>query len=206
MAALFALGRYDVVEKAHAFNLETMQPDAAGAAAHQAEQAVAVIPALGLSEQQREFIAAGMGLYYDLLSAIHAERQQNQGQLAEADCAAGPSTPLGSAGSQQEPGGTLESIGSRQQQLQAQQSLAQRLKLLLHKEYGLRLAVMGFFAGCLTYQQLSKLAVLSWPFAMRMLFLGTEIMQQWRQQHPAPQRQPPPPQHKQARQRKQRSV
>lgn len=46
------------------------------------------------------------------------------------------------------------------------------------QEYTLRMAAMGWLVGCLTYEQLSRLAVLSWPYPMRVLFLGNEIMQQ----------------------------
>jgi hypothetical protein len=37
---------------------------------------------------------------------------------------------------------------------------------------------MGWFIGALTYRQLSCLAVMSYPYAMRVLFLATEVMQQ----------------------------
>lgn len=47
-----------------------------------------------------------------------------------------------------------------------------------HVQYKLRLAAMGWFLGALTYRQLSRLAVMSYPYAMRVLFLATEIMQQ----------------------------
>lgn len=49
---------------------------------------------------------------------------------------------------------------------------------LVSVQYMLRMAAMGWFVGCLTYGQLSKLAVMSWPYPMRVLFLGNEIMQQ----------------------------
>jgi hypothetical protein len=39
---------------------------------------------------------------------------------------------------------------------------------------------MGWFVGSLNYEQLSRLAVMSWPYGMRLLFLATEIMQQSR--------------------------
>lgn len=52
------------------------------------------------------------------------------------------------------------------------------LPLMSLQEYMLRMAAMGWFVGCLTYAQLSRLAVLSWPYPMRVLFLGNEIMQQ----------------------------
>jgi hypothetical protein len=39
---------------------------------------------------------------------------------------------------------------------------------------------MAWFVGSLTYEQLSRLSVASWPYGMRLLFLATEIMQQSR--------------------------
>jgi hypothetical protein len=48
-------------------------------------------------------------------------------------------------------------------------------------QYKLRLAGMGWFIGTLTYEQLSRLAVMSYPFPPRVLFLATEIMQQRQQ-------------------------
>lgn len=46
-------------------------------------------------------------------------------------------------------------------------------------QYKLRMAAMSWFIGCLSFEQFSKLAVLSWPYAMRTLFVATEVMQQW---------------------------
>ena len=40
---------------------------------------------------------------------------------------------------------------------------------------------MGWFIGTLTYKQLAWLAVMSYPYAMRPLFLATQVMQQWQQ-------------------------
>lgn len=48
----------------------------------------------------------------------------------------------------------------------------------LLQEYMLRMTGMGWFVGCLSCEQLSRLAVCCWPYAPRVLFLGTEIMQQ----------------------------
>ncbi len=39
---------------------------------------------------------------------------------------------------------------------------------------------MSWFIGSISYEQLSKLAVMSWPYAPRTLFIATEISQQWR--------------------------
>jgi hypothetical protein len=48
-------------------------------------------------------------------------------------------------------------------------------------QYKLRFAAMGWFIGALTHRQLSRLAVMSYPYAMRVVFLATEIMQQRKQ-------------------------
>jgi hypothetical protein len=46
-------------------------------------------------------------------------------------------------------------------------------------QYKLRMAAMGWFIGSLTFEQLSKVAVLSWPYPARCVFVATEVMQQW---------------------------
>lgn len=38
---------------------------------------------------------------------------------------------------------------------------------------------MGWFIGSLTYEQLTRLAVASWPYSVRLLFVANEI-KQWR--------------------------
>jgi hypothetical protein len=49
----------------------------------------------------------------------------------------------------------------------------------LPTQYKLRMAAMGWFIGSLTFEQLSKVAVLSWPYAPRNVFVATEVMQHW---------------------------
>lgn len=39
------------------------------------------------------------------------------------------------------------------------------------------MTAMGWFIGCLTFEQLSQIAILSWPYAPRCLFVATEVMQ-----------------------------
>jgi hypothetical protein len=149
------IGRQDVVEKALAMNLETMQPEPAAAASHQAAQATCCLPMLDLSEQQQEFIAAGMGLYFDILHSIHQERQQLNSQMT---AAAEEAEAMAAADKQQDSGCRSISSGAdmasptcsgsssgdhhvtlpdRQEQLQKQQQLTSRLNLLLHKEVSL---------------------------------------------------------------------
>jgi len=38
---------------------------------------------------------------------------------------------------------------------------------------------MGWFLGSLTYKQMACLAVKSYPYAMRPLFVATQVMQRW---------------------------
>jgi hypothetical protein len=45
-------------------------------------------------------------------------------------------------------------------------------------QYKLRMAAMSWFIGCLSFEQFSKLAVCSWPYAVRTLFVATHIMEQ----------------------------
>lgn len=40
---------------------------------------------------------------------------------------------------------------------------------------------MGWFVGTLSYTQMARFAVMSFPYAMRPLFLATQIMQRWQQ-------------------------
>jgi hypothetical protein len=129
------LGRQGVVEKAHAINLETMQPEPAAAATHQAAQAAMLVPLLGLSEQQQEFIAVGMRLHADLLSGIHSERQKLQMQLAANSSDGGSSDSRGSSSDSLSSGssGQLDSLSLRHLKLQKQQAQTDRLNLLLHK-------------------------------------------------------------------------
>jgi hypothetical protein len=117
-----------------------MVSEPAEAASHQAAQAAALVPMLGLSEQQQEFVSIGMKLYYDLLAAVHQERQQINSEMTAAE---GPdvssrlnsddSMEVGSptSGSSSE---RLESISDRGELLEKQQGLTGRLALLLHKE------------------------------------------------------------------------
>lgn len=40
---------------------------------------------------------------------------------------------------------------------------------------------MGWFLGTLSYTQMARFAATSFPYAMRPLFLATQIMQRWQQ-------------------------
>ena len=134
-------------------NLQTKVVEPAEAAHHQQAQATAVMPLLGLSPQQQEFIAVGTQLYYDLLAAIHQERLKINTEMTVADpdqvavgrtsmddssVDAGSSTGV-SSGSEQ-----LEMLPDRQKLLERQQELTNRLELLLNKE----VSCIGFASAC----------------------------------------------------------
>jgi hypothetical protein len=152
-----------------------MQPEPEAAAKHQAAQAAAMLPALGLQEQQEEVITVIYRLHCDIVSIIHAERQQLQQQMTQLEVGLGSSKAhTASSAVACDP----DQLGDRPEQLQRQQSLANRLQVLLHKEYWLRAIANIFLFGSLTYEQMSKLSVLSWPFGMRPFCVGVAIMQQ----------------------------
>jgi hypothetical protein len=126
--------------QATCINLETMVSEPAEAASHQAAQAAALVPVLGLSEQQQEFVSIGMELYYDLLAAVHQERQQINSDMTAAEGLEASSrlnndgsmefgSPTSGSSSEQ-----LESFSDRRELLEKQQGLTSRLALLLHKE------------------------------------------------------------------------
>lgn len=129
-------GKQSVLEAAMTINLETMQPEPAEAARHQAEQASVVVRSLQLTEQQQEIVSVGMGLYYDLLAVIHHERQDINSQMSAVDEAAEDSGEAGSATSRASSTreGSLQDLPDRRERLQKQEALTNRLDLLLHKE------------------------------------------------------------------------
>ena len=128
-------------------------------------------------------------MYLRLLESIKEERQQLQLQFA---------TPAAEPEGEPDPGpGTdtlrvdLRSRSSRAQQLQedsfcgrharleAEQQRSARLQLLMQKEYTLRMGGMAWVVGCLSWPQMSRAAVLSWPFPVRMSLLAREVQKQW---------------------------
>jgi hypothetical protein len=103
---------------------------------------------LNLSEQQQEVIAVGMQLHYDMLNAVHQERQDINSQMTvlqverSSGSGNGPSSSNNRVEPPQEAGSPssgnsseqLESLPDRQELLEKQQELTSRLNLLLHKE------------------------------------------------------------------------
>jgi hypothetical protein len=148
MGSLVMLGRQDIIEKSISINLETMVYQPAEAAAHQQAQAAILAPLLGLSEQQQEYIAVGMQLYFDLVAAIHQQRQQVNSEMTAAneqrpDTTTNSNSRMSDDGSREVGTPTsgssserLESLPDTQELLEKQQQLTERLNLLLHKEVG----------------------------------------------------------------------
>jgi hypothetical protein len=144
---LIMSGKVCVVEETAMYNLETMAFEPAAAATHQVKQAATIVPLLQLTEQQKELIPIATQLYYDLLAAIHKERQEVHKQMTavvEAVCAdstssaagaegASSSSSVGSAqaGHARDP---LQLLPDRRTKLQQQEALTNRLDQLLQKE------------------------------------------------------------------------
>ena len=137
-SCLIMLGRQDIIERSMNMNLETMADEPAEAAAHQQAQATMLAPMLGLSEQQQEYIAIGMQLYFDLVAAIHQEGQQVYSQMTAAT--ERPNMTTSSSSSRTSVNGSsserLETLPDAQELLEKQQQLTERLNLLLNKEVG----------------------------------------------------------------------
>jgi hypothetical protein len=151
---LIMCGKVCVVEEAMMHNLETMQFEPAAATTHQAAQAAALVPLLQLTKQQQELIPVAIELYYDLLAAIHQERQQINSQMtAVVDAVAADSAAEAAASASASADAAAGSLGSRvscskasctrhasldlpdrRVRLQQQEALTTRLNQLLHKE------------------------------------------------------------------------
>lgn len=143
LISLVMLGRADVAEDAAFMNLETGVPEPTKAAKHQEAQAAALVPTLGLSEQQQELIACGTQLNYDSLAGIRREQLAVNTALAATEPrqeATGSNTDSSSTGGGSSSGASSSEDGSQlAERLEKQQQLTERLSLLLHKEYHLRI-------------------------------------------------------------------
>jgi hypothetical protein len=144
------LGREQINEGVALFNLETLESAPENAAA--SEQRTATLPPLlGLTPQQMDIISAGAETCESMNAVINQQRQEVMRQLeaanAAADTAGDPieytTPPSSSSGVSQGPGaassssracGPLSSFQQRQQDLEKQQQLAARLKVLMAKQ------------------------------------------------------------------------
>jgi hypothetical protein len=144
-------GKQSVLEAAMTINLDTMQPEPAEAAAHQAEQAAVVVRTLQLTEQQQEIVSVGMGIYYDLLAVIHQERQDINNQrtaVPEAPCADGALTDSHGDSPGSRASSSWDMLAERRDWLEKQEALTNRLDLLLHKEVRAAHCLMRCKNGC----------------------------------------------------------
>jgi len=164
--SMVMLGREDIVESLNIVNLDTLQPDVEGAVQH-AARIGRLIDKMDLTSQQQHVISTGIAVYMQILSGVAQERQHLQSQFACLEQQADDSN------SGAEAAGGLPQAG--QQTLDTQQKQAVRLQLLMRKEFILRMAGMTWFCGCLTWQQVAKAVVFSWPYTMRPLLLAQEI-------------------------------
>lgn len=159
--SMVMLGREDIVESLNIVNLDTLQPDVEGAVQH-AARIGRLIDKMDLTSQQQHVISTGIAVYMQILSAVAQERQHLQSQFACLE-------------EQADGNNSGAEAAAGQQTLDTQQKQAARLQLLMRKEFILRMAGMAWFCGCLTWQQVAKAVVLSWPYTMRPLLLAQEI-------------------------------
>lgn len=185
-----------MVQAAFNYNLETMQPDST-TWQQQEQQVPEVVSAMDLSDQQQELIAAGFRLFLDLQHNIQGQQQNLQKQMATLDGGAGvpPDVTVPTNGTQaaaastcgtqrsssslpkgQQTDSSALDLSARQVRLEKQDVLGRRLEMLLFKIYCLRMAVNGWVAGCLTYEQIGTAHVLFWPHNLRMIFIAAEVM------------------------------
>jgi hypothetical protein len=151
---MVVLGRPDVSEAAHCYDLEAMMPgEVVTTAQLQAKCIAQAVPALQLSEQQQELIAVCTHLHFDLLAAVHHERKQVDVQMTSALGQCGISSSANTAGSVDSPADPANSaeqvqpIQHRGGLLDRQQQLTGRLMLLLHKEVSCVASTGGSAAG-----------------------------------------------------------
>jgi hypothetical protein len=151
-------------------NLETGVLEPTAASQHQEAQAAALVPTLGLSEQQQELIACGTQLYYDLLASIHKERLEINTSMTAVEPtqeATSSDTNSSNADNSNMDAGSASvasssehglQLAERQELLEKQQQLTDRLSLLLQKEVRRwpavamcsRFASVGVALSCLT--------------------------------------------------------
>jgi hypothetical protein len=189
-----------VLEQFSTYNLATLEPDPEAGPKHAALVA-ALPPVLGLTDLQLQEISAGASLFTDLLSSIMREQLQQQRELT-ADTSAGiipsssssskpcdSSSGSSSSGSSSSGSSSSGSSGSgssgssssgsytplSRRDLVGQQRSTGRMQALLRKEYCMRAAAGAWLGGCLSWQQLTKAAVMCWPHPLHMVKLMLEI-------------------------------
>lgn len=165
-------GRPELIAQLNMYNLSTLtdMPDALPS--NIARQAT-VPTVLGLAEQQLQDIAVGSALFSRLMRNILDEQRQ-----LSVECDSSTS----SASSSSEASHAVDSIDSLHQEWEARQHSTRRMEVLLHKEYAMRGAWAAWFAGCLSWQQCTKMYVCCWPFVPGLPALCLAIAQHYEAQ------------------------
>jgi hypothetical protein len=162
-------GRFDLAEHLPSCDLSTLicppDPAAAGAGTPAAAaQLASIAPVLGLAEQQVQDMAVGNQLFSRLL---HNIQEQQRAVHAETERA--------SSSSSSSSGSSTSTVGpdyqaaaeacclSLHKDWQDQQHKCRRMQVLLHKEHNMRAAYTAWLAGCLSWEQYTKAAILCWP-------------------------------------------
>lgn len=132
-------------------------PDDAAAPAATAQLA-SIAAVLGLAEQQLQDIAVGSALFSRLLR--HIQEQQRQVHADERASSSSGSTGRASPDHQD---AADECCLSLHHDWQEKQHKCRRMQVLLRKELNMRAAYTAWFAGCLSWEQYTKAAILCWP-------------------------------------------
>lgn len=160
-------GRTEVLGEVTLMDLDRMQPDhSAGEGA--ADKLSVLLPRLGLSQLQLQDVAAGAAVFSSLLNAL---LPQHQAALAD-DSDSGGSSAGSSAGRLNS---FADGLGARTQQ-------TRRLRIVLRKEVTLKAAMLCWFIGCFSWDQLTKAYVFAWPYPLRLPVLMQLIAHQYNQQ------------------------
>lgn len=172
LMSLLMAGRQDVIEQVSLYDMETMQPDPDAPAKHVARMAT-VPPLLDLTPQQLQEFAAGAPLFQELLGSILRQQQELQADMSAQE--SGPSSSSDHSSDSASTSTGTTSLHSLHRDLEGAQRSAARMHVLLHKEFGMRAAAVGWLLGCLDWRQVSKAAVLCWPYPVRASGLALEI-------------------------------
>lgn len=150
--------RFELAEHLPYCDLSTLicPPDGAAALAATAQLA-SIAAVLGLAEQQLQDIAVGSELFSRLLRHIQEQqRQVHADELASSSGSTSRASPDCQAAAD-------ECCLSLHHDWQEKQHKCRRMQVLLRKEHNMRAAYTAWFAGCLSWEQYTKAAILCWP-------------------------------------------
>lgn len=176
MTAVMLAGRPEVIEGVNTYNLSTLQPDPQ-AMQQQHNQDATLPDLLDLTDDQVQDIIAGAPVFKKLQESIVRDEQQ----LLRAGLGAVRTTPSDSGSSHDNSSVCSTHNGSRvsgsSQELSLQAILGDleqhmrytdRLKVLLRKDLTMRALTFAWLAGSLDWRQITKAAILCWPYVCRL--------------------------------------